>query len=187
MLVWRQSCPIAICSVAPECSATASPYVGSGVCLLAAASGSSHGVTWVAGMCLAKAAGRVDVYTQGQQGSDCENNARSLVASRMWALQASPRSPLRHHVSAAAFDYQPQQAAARNAIPWVSRPCEGEGVSAGGGVWMGGRLHPGLAGERLPKQRPKLCICLYGRPRRGSWRQTGRRRCSFLDPGFETE
>ena len=28
-------------------------------------SGSSHGVTWVACMCLAMASGRVDVYTQG--------------------------------------------------------------------------------------------------------------------------
>ena len=34
----------------------------------------------------------------------------------------------------------------------------------GKGVRTGGRLHPGLAGERLPKQRPKPCSC-FRRPR----------------------
>ena len=41
-------------------------------------------------------------------------------------------------------------------------PCQGVGVRTGG------RLHPGLAGERLLKQRPKLFSCLFRRPR-GCW------------------
>ena len=95
--------------LAPECSATALPHVGSSVCLLAAVSG------------------------------------------------------------------QP---------PW----CHLGGWHVfGKGVRTGGRLHPGPAGERPPKQRPKPCSCSYGRPCRGSWRLTGRLRCPFLDPGYDTE
>ena len=82
VLAWRQRCPTALCSVAPECSATASAHVGSCVCLPAAASSSQHGVAWVVG------------------------------------------------------------------------PVSGKGVR------IGGRLRPGQAGERLPKQRPKPCSCL---------------------------
>ena len=58
-------------------------------------------------------------------------------------------APLRPCVSATTLAYMQQQAAARKALPWFSRPFEGEGVRTGG------RLHPGLAGERLLKQRPK--------------------------------
>ena len=42
--------------------------------------------------------------------------------------------------------------------------CLGVGLRQGKGVRTGGRLHPGLAGERLPKQRPKPCSC-FRRPR----------------------
>ena len=80
----------------------------------------------------------------------------------------------RAHMSAAAFAYMQQQAAAHKGL-WPSK-----------GVRTGGR-HQGQAGERLPKQRPKPCSCSYGRPCRGSWRLTGRLRCPFLDPGFATE
>ena len=83
-------------------------------------------------------------------------------------------------MSAAAFDYEPQQAAAGNF-------CLDVLLQQGKGVRTGGRPHPGLARERLPKQRPKPCSCSYGRPCRSSWRLTGRLRCSFLDPGYETE
>ena len=46
VLAWRQRCLIALCAVAPKCSATASAFFGSCVCPPAAASGSSHGVVW---------------------------------------------------------------------------------------------------------------------------------------------
>ena len=70
--------------------------------------------------------------------------------SCLHCAQWRPSVPLlRHHMSAAAFAYQQQQAAARKAIRL--------GVKASikvTGVRTGGRLHPGLAGERLLKQRP---------------------------------
>ena len=62
------------------------------------------------------------------------------------------------NLAAAAHLYLQQQAAAS---PGYS-PLKGKGVRTGG------RLHPGLAGECLLKQRPKLLSCLLRRPR-GNW------------------
>ena len=126
----------------------------------------------------AKASGRVDVYTQGQQGSGCQNNARIDGLFLVWMPRGCghrwlrERDVLRHSaqlrrscsqlcacLSAAASALMQKQAAARMAIPWVLRPHQGEGVRTGA------RLHPGLAGERLLEQRPKLCFCFCGRPR----------------------
>ena len=123
VLVWRQSCPIAMCSVAPVCSATASPHVGNSVCLLAAASGSSHGLAWVPGMWLAKASGRVDVFTQGLQGECCDITCRQprLTMSR-----------------------------SKRQLAWI---CLGVLPQQGKDFRTGERLHPGLGAtaETTPK------------------------------------
>ena len=95
VLAWRQRCPIAMCSVAPDCSSTASSHVGSSVCPPAAASGSSHGVAWVVGLCKGKGVrtgGRLHPGLAGErllkQRPD-RGSAFGMGASRMWALQAS--------------------------------------------------------------------------------------------------
>ena len=51
-------------------------------------------------------------------------------------------------VAAAAFAFAQQQAAARTGQVWVSGLCQGKGDRTGG------RLHPGLAGERLLNNAP---------------------------------
>ena len=83
---------------------------------------------------------------------------RDVLSQR---AQWRPSVPLlRQHMSAAAFAYQPQQAAARTMFAWVLAFT---------------RLHPGLSGERLLKQRPKPCSCFRrprgcgALPRRRSW------------------
>ena len=61
-------------------------------------------------------------------------------------------------MAAAAHLYLQQQAAACMASPGCS-PLKGIGDRTGG------RLHPGQAGERLLKKRPKLFVYLFRRPR----------------------
>ena len=97
VLAWRQRCPIAMCSVASKCSATAPGYVGSCVCLPAAASGSQHGVARVFGLRQGKGVRTGGRLHQGWQGSECRNNAQSLTppfSSASWLWDPSATSIL---------------------------------------------------------------------------------------------
>ena len=169
VLVWRRSCPVAMCSVAPESSATASPHVGS-----------KRQLAWcyLSGWhVFGKGLRTGERLHPGPAGERLLKQRPIVGCLEDVGIAGFTEEALCAVLSAAAFDYEPQQAAASNV-------CLGVLLQQGKGVRTGGRLHPGPAGERLPKQSPKSYSCSYGRP--GSW-LTGRPRCSFLDPGYETE
>ena len=111
------------------------------------------------GVCLAKAkaSGRVDVYTRGSQGSVCVTTptaGQSRYGYLGFVLGMAHGVAYGFVLGSTfhKFDKRQQRLTTNGSTR--------QHAQASGG----GRLHPGPAGERLHKQRPKLFSCLSWRP-----------------------
>ena len=142
-------------------SGAPSPHVGSSV-FLAAASGSPHGDTWVAGMCLPKASGCGRLHP-GPAGDRLLKQRPIVGCLEDGGIAGFTEEAICTVLCCApVFLYcditcrQPRLTTSRSIRQqaWI---CLGVLLQQGKGVRTGGRPHPGLAGERLPKQRPKPC------------------------------
>ena len=122
------------------------------------------------GVCLAKAkaSGRVDVYTQGSQGSVCVTTPTAgqsrygylgFVQGMAYGVAYGFAQGSTFHE----FDKRQQRLTTNGSTRQLART-PGCTLWVSVGVRTGGRIHPGPAGERLLKQRPKLFSRLSFRP-----------------------
>ena len=117
----------------------------------------------------AKASGRVDVYIRGSQGSVCLSTpivglSRSgylgFVLGLAYGIAYGFALGLTYHEC----DKRPLRLTTNGSTRQHAQT-PGCSLWLSVGVRTGGRLHPGLTGERLLKQRPKLFVYLFRRPR----------------------
>ena len=118
------------------------------------------------GVCLAKgkATGRVDVYTRGSQGSVCVTTPTAgqsrfgylgFVLGTAYGVAYGFATGSTFHE----FDKWQQRLTTNGSTRQHALTC-GCTLWLSTGVRMGGRLHPGPAGERPLTQRPKPFWCL---------------------------